>query len=93
MVDFTKAQAQAREVTTAINHEGAPCPTFARASQNRATAATLLDTLPAPSTDGADKFYYQLKDILCVTATQQAESSLQLWAKISISSLVRYKAH
>ena len=32
-------------------------PTFARASQNMATAATLLDTLPAPSTDWVDRVY------------------------------------
>jgi hypothetical protein len=50
-----------------------------------ATAA-LLDTLPTPSTDGVDKVCLQLKGILSVTATQKAESSLQRWAKISISS-------
>jgi hypothetical protein len=31
-IDFTKAQARAKAVTAAINYEGAPCPTFARAN-------------------------------------------------------------
>jgi hypothetical protein len=35
-----------------------------------ATEAALLDTLPAPSTDGVDKVYHQLKDILSVAAMQ-----------------------
>jgi hypothetical protein len=40
-----------------------------------AAAIALLDTLLAPSTNGADKVYRQLKDILNVAAMQQAESS------------------
>jgi hypothetical protein len=39
--------------------------------------AALLDTWPTPSADGVDKVYHQLKDILGVTITQQAESLLQ----------------
>jgi hypothetical protein len=31
--------------------------------------AALLDTLHAPSTDGVDKVYQQLKDIIGTTAT------------------------
>jgi hypothetical protein len=42
-----------------------------------ATTATLLDNLPTPSTDGVDRVYRQLKDILGITAAQQMESSLQ----------------
>jgi hypothetical protein len=34
-----------------------------------------MDTLPAPSANGVDKVYRQLKDILSITAAQQAESS------------------
>jgi hypothetical protein len=45
-------------------------PTFARASQNVATAVALLDTLPEPSTDRVDRVYYQLKGILGVAAEQ-----------------------
>jgi hypothetical protein len=41
-----------------------------------AAAALLLDTLPTPSTDGVDKVYHQLKDILDVAIEQQMESSL-----------------
>jgi hypothetical protein len=41
-----------------------------------AIAATLLDTLPVPSTDGVCKVYQQLKNILGVVAEQQAESFL-----------------
>jgi hypothetical protein len=72
IIDLTKAQARARAVGTSINHEGAPRPTFVRASQNVAAAVALLETIPTPSTDGADKVYHQLKDILGVTAMQQA---------------------
>jgi hypothetical protein len=35
-----------------IDHVERLCPIFARASQNVTTAATLLDTFPAPSTIG-----------------------------------------
>jgi GMP synthase-like glutamine amidotransferase len=51
-----------------------------------ATTATLLDNLPAPSTDGVDRVYHQLKDILGITAAQQVESSLQHQAEVSIMS-------
>jgi hypothetical protein len=47
----------------------------------------LLDTLPAPSTDRLDKVYRQVKDILSIIATLQAESSRQHRADVSISSL------
>jgi hypothetical protein len=75
-IDFTKARAQVRAIITAINHEGAPRPTFTKASQNVAAAAVLLDTLPSPSTDGLDTVYRQLRDILSVAAEQQAEVSV-----------------
>jgi hypothetical protein len=81
MVDLTKARARARArvraVAAAISHEGPLCPTFAKASQNMVAVAALLDTWPTPSADGVDKVYHQLKDILGVTITQQAESLLQ----------------
>jgi hypothetical protein len=53
-----------------------PHPTFAKATQNVAVAVALLDTLPVPSTDGVDKVYHHLRDILSVAVEQQAESSL-----------------
>jgi hypothetical protein len=52
-------------------------PTFARASQNVAIVAALLNTLSAPSTDRVGKVYQQLKNILGTAAAQQAETSLQ----------------
>jgi hypothetical protein len=52
----------------------------------------LLDTLPAPSTNGVDKVYHKLKEILGVVTEQQAESSLTRWAEVSVSSQVRSKA-
>jgi histidinol phosphatase-like enzyme len=55
--DLTNAQARARDVVTAINHEGLPRPTFAIASQNVAATTALLDTLLAPSVDEVDKVY------------------------------------
>jgi hypothetical protein len=91
-IDFTKAQAQAKSIAVTINHEGTPHPTFVRASQNMAAAAAPLDTLTAPSTDEVDKVYLQLKDILSVATEQQAESSLQQRAKVSVSSPGRSKA-
>jgi hypothetical protein len=69
-VDLTKTQARARAVAITINHDGPPCPTFARTIQNMAVAIALLDTLSAPSTDGVDKVYCQLKGILNITAMQ-----------------------
>jgi hypothetical protein len=92
MVDLTTAQVGARDVTTPINHNRAPRPAFARDNQNMATAAMLLDTLPAPSTDEVDRVYHQLKHIFSITAAQQAESSLQRWAEVSISNPGRSKA-
>jgi hypothetical protein len=56
-IEFTKAQARAWAVVVAIDHEGMPHPTFARASQNVAATTALLDTLPTPSTDGVGKVY------------------------------------
>jgi hypothetical protein len=56
-INFAKARAWAKAVTAAINHEGTLHPTFARASQNVAATAGLLDTLPASSTDGVSKVY------------------------------------
>jgi hypothetical protein len=70
MVDLTKAQARARAVAFAINHEAAPRPTITRVSHNVAMVAALLDSLPTSSTDGLHKVYHCLKDILGVTAMQ-----------------------
>jgi hypothetical protein len=96
IVNLTKARARsrarARVVAAAINHEGPLCPAFAWASQNMVAVATLLDTWPTPSTDGVDKVYCQLKDILGVTVAQQVESLLQRRAEVSLSSLGRSKA-
>jgi hypothetical protein len=69
-IDLTKAWAWDRAVATAINREGLPHPTFTRASQNVAVMVELLDTLLAPSTDGVDKVYHQLKDNLGVNVVQ-----------------------
>jgi hypothetical protein len=55
-----------------INREGGggQCLAFTRAIQNLAIMTALLDTLAAPSTDGVDKVYEQLKDILSTIAAQ-----------------------
>jgi hypothetical protein len=65
-IDFTKAWAWAIAIADAINHEGMPHPTFARASQNVVVAATLLDTLAVHSTNRVGKVYHQLMNILGV---------------------------
>jgi hypothetical protein len=91
-INLTKAWALDGAVAAAINHEVPLRPTFARASQNMATAAALLDTLPAPSTDWVDRVYLQLKDIHGVAAKQQAEISLQWQTEVFVSSPGRSKA-
>jgi hypothetical protein len=58
MIDITKARAWAKAITTTINRDGVPCQTFARPIQNMSTTTALLDTLPTPSADWADKVYY-----------------------------------
>jgi hypothetical protein len=55
-------------------------------------ATALLDTLSMPSTDGVDKVYHQLKNILGIATKQQAESTLQRWAEVSVLSLGHSKA-
>jgi hypothetical protein len=52
-----------------------------------ATIAALLDTLSAPSIDGVDKVYQQLKNILSSTTAQQEESPLQHRVEAYISTL------
>jgi hypothetical protein len=57
-VDLKAARTQAKEVAPTTVHEGGrQCVAFAGASQSMATAATLLDMLPAPSDDTVDKLY------------------------------------
>jgi hypothetical protein len=70
IVDLTNAQTQGKDVVAAINREGGQCPTITWASENVAAVAVLLDALHAPSIDGVDKVYLQLKDILGFTTTQ-----------------------
>jgi hypothetical protein len=43
--------------TAAIDCAGWQLPTFTNTGQNVAVAATLLDTLPIPSTNGVDEVY------------------------------------
>jgi hypothetical protein len=62
-----------------INREELPHPTFASASQNVAAAVALLDTLPAPSTDGVDKVYQQLKDIPRTTTASSRGLHIDPW--------------
>jgi hypothetical protein len=76
----------------ATNHKEAPQPTFARASQIMFIVAELLDNLLAPSTDGVNKVYQQLKDILGAATAQQAERSLQHHVEASVSTLGYSKA-
>jgi hypothetical protein len=70
----------------AIEHAERQLPTFTRASQNMAVAATLLVTLPAPSTDGVGEVYKRLKSILGTATAQQSESFLQHWVEASVST-------
>jgi hypothetical protein len=58
MVDLGTARARTCDITTIISHEGRQHPAFATTSQNIAVTVVLLDTLPAPSTDGLDSVYY-----------------------------------
>jgi hypothetical protein len=74
MVDLTTARARARDIVAAINREGTHHPALAKASQNVAASAVLLDTLPALSTNGVDRVYHRMKYILGIAATLQAET-------------------
>jgi hypothetical protein len=58
-VDLTATQAQTKEAPPTTSREGgeAQRPAFTRASQNMATAVTLLDMLPAPSTNTVDMLH------------------------------------
>jgi hypothetical protein len=59
VVDHATAWAQALGVAPTISREGGgQHHTFARASQNVAAMAMLLDTLLAPSTTEVDKLYH-----------------------------------
>jgi hypothetical protein len=51
----------------ATEKEGWWLPTFARASQNWATVAALLYTLPEPSTGVVIEVYQQIKNIVGTT--------------------------
>jgi hypothetical protein len=62
--------------TTAIEHAECQLPTFARANQNVAAAAALLDTMHIPSIDGVSEVYQWLKNIVSTTVAEQAESFL-----------------
>jgi hypothetical protein len=57
MVDLDATRARAREVAPTTSRERGQCPAFARASQNVAVAAMLLDMLHPPSVDGVDKLH------------------------------------
>jgi hypothetical protein len=59
----------------------------ARASQNVAAMAALLDTLLVPSTDKVVKVYQLLKNILGTATAQQAESSFQHQIEPSVLTL------
>jgi hypothetical protein len=50
------------------NHGERQAPAFARASQNMAATAALLDTLHAPSTDRVGQVYLQPENILGTAA-------------------------
>jgi hypothetical protein len=72
-VDLAGTRAQAKGVALAVSHEGGQCPAFTRAGQNVATVVMLLGTLPPPSTDGVDRLYHQLGEILSISAVWQVE--------------------
>jgi hypothetical protein len=93
--DLCKQRKSALEArgTTTIERAERQLPTFARASQNMAKAAALLDTMPATSTDGVGNVYQRRKSILSTTATLQAESSLQHRAKASILTPPPHLSH
>jgi hypothetical protein len=64
-------------VAPAISHKGRGAAlAFARASQNLATMAMLLDTLPTPSVDGVDRLYHHMGEILTIAIAHEAECSL-----------------
>jgi hypothetical protein len=88
-VDLATTRAQAKGVAPAICHEESYCLTFARAGQNVAATAMLLDMLPPASTDEVDRLYHQLGEILAIATMQQAECARWRRARESTSSLGR----
>jgi hypothetical protein len=70
--------------TMAMEQVEGQLPAFARASQNVAAAAALLDALLLPSTDGVGEMYQLQKSILSTAIAPQAKSSLQHWIEASI---------
>ena len=85
-VNNTAARVRARHVAAALSRDEAPRAPLARASQNVAAATALLETLPEPSSGEVGRVYDRLKKILNIAAIQQAESSLQRRAEITVSS-------
>jgi hypothetical protein len=57
-------------VTPTISYEGGQRPAFAKASQNVAVVATLLNTLLPASAVGVDKLYQHLGEILAIIAVR-----------------------
>jgi hypothetical protein len=64
MVDLAATQAQAKGVAPSTNRKG---------GQIKTIAATPLNVLPPPSTDGVDGLYHQLVEIHAIAATQLVE--------------------
>jgi hypothetical protein len=48
--------------------------------QTESAAATPLNALPPPSTDGANKLYHQLVEIQAITTAQLAECAHWCWS-------------
>jgi hypothetical protein len=90
-VDLTTSQARPKGIAPAISRDGGPCPAFTSASQNVTTVAVLLDTLAAPSADGVDRVYRQLREILTIADARQVKTSIQRRAGVSIPSPVRFR--
>ena len=78
----------ARDVNRRIIKDDGALPHFARASQNIAAAAALLQGLPKPATPEDHWAYREICTLLERAAVQQAESSLSQRRKLNASQCV-----
>jgi hypothetical protein len=65
--------------------DGDNLPQFARASQNIAAAAALLQRLPELATPEERKTQWEIRDLLECAAEQQADGLLSQWHRLDTS--------
>jgi hypothetical protein len=83
-VDFAITRARAERVAPTNNREGGLWPTFTRASQTVAAAATRLSLLPPPSANMVGRLYHQLAENHAIFMAQKAKCAC--WRQVDSTS-------